>query len=256
MMQHANQEDLMSHKQVVLVTGAGRGIGRAIVRALASPERFIYIHYSTSEDSAKALSEELAQEGKPSRTIQADLSDSEAAKALISEIVEESGRLDILVNNAGLTRDQLTVRMSDEDYDAVIQVNQKAQFILMREAAKIMMRKRWGRIISISSIVGLKGNAGQINYAASKAAVIAMCKSLAQELATRNVTVNAVAPGFIETDMTAVLAEDVREHYLATIPMRRLGKAEDVAAAVAFLAGEEANYITGQTISVDGGMNL
>ncbi|NLC40513.1 MAG: SDR family NAD(P)-dependent oxidoreductase, partial [Clostridiaceae bacterium] len=151
----------MSHKQVVLVTGAGRGIGRAIVHALASPERFIYIHYSTSEDSAKALSEELALEGKPSRTIQADLSDSKAAKALISEIVSESGRLDILVNNAGLTRDQLTVRMSDEDYDAVIQVNQKAQFILMREAAKIMMRKRWGRIISISSVVGLKGNAGQ-----------------------------------------------------------------------------------------------
>ncbi|NLC40863.1 MAG: SDR family oxidoreductase, partial [Clostridiaceae bacterium] len=136
------------------------------------------------------------------------------------------------------------------------QVNQKAQFILMREAAKIMMRKRWGRIISISSVVGLKGNAGQINYAASKAAVIAMSKSLAQELATRNVTVNTVAPGFIETDMTAVLAEDVREHYLTTIPMRRLGKAEDVAVVVAFLAGEEASYITAQTISVDGGMNL
>ena len=246
----------MSQKQVVLVTGGGRGIGRAIVRALASTERFTYIHYSSSEDSAKALSEELVQAGRPSRTIRADLSDSEAAQALIREIVSESGQLDILVNNAGLTRDQLTVRMSDEDYDAVIQVNQKAQFILMREAAKIMMRKRWGRIINISSVVGLKGNAGQINYAASKAAVIAMGKSLARELATRNVTVNSVAPGFIETDMTAVLREEVRADYLDTIPMRRPGKAEDVAAAVAFLAGEEANYITGQTISVDGGMNL
>lgn len=245
----------MSNKQVVLVTGAGRGIGRAIVRALASPERFIYIHYSTSADSAAALADELAREGKAARTIQADLSDSAAAKALVDEIIEESGQIDILVNNAGVTRDQLTVRMSDEDYDAVIRVNQKAQFILMREAAKIMMRKRWGRIINISSVVGLKGNPGQINYAASKAAVIAMTKSLAQELATRKVTVNSVAPGFIETDMTAVLSEEVRGYYLETIPMRRLGKPEDVAAAVVFLASEQANYITGQTISVDGGMN-
>lgn len=242
-------------KQVVLVTGAGRGIGSAIVRALASPERLIYIHYSSSGDSATALAEELAQAGKEARTIQADLADAEAAKTLVSEIVAEAGQLDILVNNAGLTRDQLTVRMSDEDYDEVIRVNQKAQFILMREAAKSMMRKRWGRIINISSVVGLKGNPGQINYAASKAAVIAMTKSLAQELGTRNVTVNCVAPGFIETEMTAVLSEAVREQYLAAIPMHRLGRPEDVAATVAFLASEEANYITAQTISVDGGMN-
>ncbi|NLW54893.1 MAG: 3-oxoacyl-[acyl-carrier-protein] reductase [Clostridiaceae bacterium] len=246
----------MSKKQVVLVTGAGRGIGKAIVRALASPTRFVYIHYSTSADGASALAEELAREGKEARTVQADLSDPAAAKNMIAEIVDESGQLDILVNNAGLTRDQLTVRMTDEDYDAVIQVNQTAPFILMREAAKIMMRKRWGRIINISSVVGLKGNAGQINYAASKAAVIAMTKSLARELAGRSVTVNSVAPGFIETDMTAVLSEKVRTQYLDTIPMHRLGKPEDVAAIVDFLASEKANYITGQTISVDGGMNL
>ncbi|HHU07899.1 MAG TPA: 3-oxoacyl-[acyl-carrier-protein] reductase [Clostridiaceae bacterium] len=242
-------------KQVVLVTGGGRGIGSAIARALATPKRLIYIHYGTSEVAAKTLADELNSSGRPARTIAADLFDPASCQQLISDIVAQEGKLDILVNNAGITRDQLAVRMGDTDYDDVIQVNQKAPFIIMREAAKSMMRQRWGRIINISSIVGLMGNAGQINYAASKAAVIAMTKSLALELAARNVTVNCIAPGFIETDMTSELSEEIRQIYRQTIPLRRFGRPEDIAALASFLVSDEAGYITAQTISVDGGIN-
>lgn len=248
-------KDNAENKQVVLVTGGGRGIGSAIVRALATPQRLVYVHYGTSKDDAEALASELNSGGKPARTISADLSDSASCQKLIGGIVAETGRLDIVVNNAGITRDQLAVRMSDADYDEIIQVNQKAIFIIMREAAKSMIRQRWGRIINISSVVGLKGNAGQINYAASKAAVIAMTKSLALELAARNITVNCIAPGFIETDMTAELSDEIHQVYQQTIPLHRFGRPEDIAAMAAFLASEEANYITAQTISVDGGLN-
>ena len=245
----------MKDKEIVLVTGGGRGIGRALVSALASPDRLVYIHYSSSGQAAGDLADQMEKEGKAARAVQADLADPSACKALIEGIIEESGRLDILVNNAGMTRDCLAVRMSDDDYDQVIAVNQRAPFILMREAAKSMMRSRRGRIINISSVVGLTGNAGQVNYAASKAALIAMTKSLAQELGSRQVTVNAVAPGFIETDMTAGLSEEIQKAYREAIPLGRFGQAEEVAALVAFLASREAAYITGQTICVDGGIN-
>lgn len=245
----------MDKKEVVLITGAGRGIGKAIARKLASPERLLYLHYGSSSASVEELRQELAQKGCEARPIQADLADAKACAQLIPTLVDEAGTIDVLVNNAGITRDQLIVRMKEEDYDAVIQVNQKACFLLMQEAAKVMMRKRSGRVVNLSSIVGLKGNAGQINYAASKAAVIAMTKSMAQELGSRGVRVNCVAPGFIETDMTAALPADVREKLALEIPLKRVGQAGDVANAVAFLVSEEASYITGQTLSVDGGMN-
>ncbi len=244
----------MAEKQIVLVTGASRGIGRAIAKRLASVDRKLYLHYGQSAEAAEALRRELEEKGFDAETIGTDLFDPDATAQLVKTIAEKEGRLDILVNNAGITRDGLAVRMSNDDYDDVISVNQRAPFILMREAGKIMMRRRFGRIINIASVVGLTGNAGQINYAASKAALIAMGKSLAIELATRGVTVNCIAPGYIETEMTGVLSESVRETIFAQIPQRRAGSPEDIAAVAAFLASDDAAYITAQTISVDGGM--
>ncbi len=245
----------MDQQKIVLVTGAGRGIGRAIARALAAPDRLVYIHYARSEAGAVELADQLNAEGKPARILKADLGDPEACQGLIGAVIGDCGRIDILVNNAGIACDQLLVRMTNQDYDRVIAVNQTAPFILMREAAKSMMRSRWGRIINVSSVVGLKGNAGQANYAAAKAAVIAMTKSLAMELGSRKVTVNTIAPGFIETDMTEGLPQEVKQAYLESIPLRRFGKPEEVGALAAFLASEEAAYITAQTFSVDGGLN-
>ncbi len=245
----------MNDKQITLVTGAGRGIGRAIAKRLASEDRKVYLHYGRSGDEAETLRLELEQDGFEAETIQADLFDLDATTSLVKTIVEKEGRLDILVNNAGITRDGLAVRMSNDDYDDVIAVNQRAPFILMREAGKVMMRRRFGRIINIASVVGFTGNAGQINYAASKAALIAMSKSLALELASRGVTVNCIAPGYIETEMTGVLSDAVREAIFAQIPQKRAGSPEDVAAVAAFLASDAAAYITAQTISVDGGMH-
>ncbi|NLM19822.1 MAG: 3-oxoacyl-[acyl-carrier-protein] reductase [Clostridiaceae bacterium] len=243
-------------KEIALVTGGGTGIGQAICEQLANPDRYIYIHYGGSQQGAEQTLSLVEAQGGSGEIIQADLNDSTQISAMIQKIKEKSGRLDILVNNAGITKDGLAVRMSDQMYDDVIRVNQKAVFITMREAGKLMIRQRKGKIINISSVVGLHGNVGQINYAAAKSAVFAMSKSMAQELGARNITVNCVAPGYINTAMTEELSDQVKNSVINRIPLQRTGEPEEVAYAVKFLASKEADYITGQSISVDGGMNM
>jgi 3-oxoacyl-[acyl-carrier protein] reductase len=239
-----------------LVTGGGRGIGRAIALAFAEAGADIVINYVGGAAEAEATAEECRAFGVKAYVFPADVSKSDEVEALFAKIKEELGGLDILVNNAGITRDTLLVRMSDEDFDNVLDVNLRGAYLCMKQAGKMMMKQRCGRIISLSSVVALRGNAGQVNYAASKAGLIGMTKSLARELAGRNVTVNAIAPGFIETAMTAKLADAVREKMLADIPAGRLGSPEDVAAAALFLASDAASYVTGEVIRVDGGMAI
>ena len=240
--------------KIAVVTGGSRGIGRAICLELGRRGASVVFSYAGNAQAAQETQAQLQGLGAPCLAVQGDVSDAGAVKELMDAALKAFGRIDILVNNAGITRDGLILRMTEEDFDQVIATNLKGTYLCMKAVARTMMKQRWGRIINLSSVVGVRGNAGQVNYAASKAGVIGMTKSLAKELATRGVTVNAVAPGFIETDMTAALPESARESLLATIPMSRLGKAEDVAAAVAFLAGDSAGYITGQVLCVDGGM--
>lgn len=237
-----------------LVTGASRGIGRAIALALAAEGADVVVNYAGSEAAAKAVAAEIEAMGRKAMVIQADISSSEAATAMIDQAVKEFGRIDVLVNNAGITRDGLLMRMKEEDWDAVLTTNLKGVFNCTKAAIKYMMKQKAGHIVSISSVVGEMGNAGQANYAAAKAGVIGFTKAVAKEVAARGITVNAVAPGFIKTDMTAVLNEKQVEGMLTTIPLKRLGDPSDIAKAVVFLASEDANYITGQTINVDGGM--
>ena len=237
-----------------LVTGGSRGIGRAVCLELARRGANVAVNYAGNARAAEETAAACRELGVQTFAVQADVSDSAAAGAMVKAVIERFGRLDILVNNAGITRDKLALQMKNEDLDAVLDTNLKGAFYCMRAAYRPMMKQRYGRIVNLSSVVGLRGNPGQSNYAASKAGLIGMSKSIAKELASRNVTVNLVAPGFIDTDMTAVLPEAAREALLKSIPMARLGQPEDVARAAAFFAAEDASYITGQVLCVDGGM--
>lgn len=244
----------MSNK-TILITGAGRGIGKEIAKKFSKEGFNIAVNYRENLDFQTYLKDIEASDDRV-LFVKADVSVYEEVESMFKEIIEKFGKLDVLINNAGITKDNLAVRMKVEDFQKVIDVNMTASFYCMKLAAKYMMKQRNGSIISISSIVGLRGNPGQINYAASKAGLIGMSKTLALELASRNVRCNCIAPGFIETDMTAKLPEKAIESLMDRIPMTRLGQASDIANAAYFLSSEEASYITGQVISVDGGMNI
>ena len=244
----------MLKDKVAIVTGGTRGIGRAIALKLADQGANIVINYINSDKEAEELKSILEGKGVKVLTVKCDISNFEDSKNLMDKCKEVFGKIDILVNNAGITKDTLIMRMKEEDFDSVIDVNLKGTFNCAKHASAIMLKQRFGKIINMTSVVGIAGNAGQVNYAASKAGVIGLTKSLAKELGSRGITVNAVAPGFINTDMTASLSEKVKEEASKNIPLKRLGDPEDVANLVGFLASDAANYITGQVINVDGGM--
>lgn len=237
-----------------LVTGASRGIGKAIALALAAKGYAVALNYAGNAAAADAVKAEIEAAGGKAFTIQGDVSKAEDVDRIFKTVKEEFGGLDVLVNNAGITRDGLLIRMKEESWDAVLDTDLKSTFLTTKAAAQMMMRKKKGSIVNIASVVGLMGNAGQANYAAAKAGVIGLTKATAKELAPRNVRVNAVAPGFIATDMTDVIPEKNKEIMLQSIPLGRMGQAEDVASAVCFLASDDASYITGQVLKVDGGM--
>ncbi len=245
----------MERRKLALVTGGSRGIGRAICLRLAQSGMDIVFNYNSGAEAAQETVELCKAQGVEAVAVHADISKADECMLLVEEAKKAgNGFIDVLVNNAGITKDTLIMKMTDEAFDDVIAVNLKGSFSMMRNVSKIMLKQRSGRIINISSVVGVRGNAGQVNYAASKAGIIGMTKSLAKELAPRKITVNAIAPGMIETEMTDVLGDAVKEKMIQTIPFGEAGKAEDVANAVAFLAGDESRYITGQVICVDGGM--
>lgn len=242
--------------KIALVTGGARGIGRAISLELASKGALVIVNYNGSAEMAESLVKEIESAGGKAEAMQCNVSDYEASEAMTKAILEKYGKLDILVNNAGITRDGLIMRMSEKDFDDVLNTNLKGAFHMIRHFSKQFLKQRAGKIINISSVSGVIGNAGQANYAASKAGLIGLTKSVARELASRGICVNAVAPGFIETDMTANMPEAAKEGMTALIPFGRMGKPEDVAHMVAFLAGDGADYITGQVFCVDGGMAI
>ncbi|MCM3742801.1 3-oxoacyl-[acyl-carrier-protein] reductase [Sporosarcina luteola] len=237
-----------------IVTGASRGIGREIAILLGKEGARVAVNYSGSKEKAEEVVELIKQSGGDAFAIQANVSDSEQVKEMIDETLKTFGSIDMLVNNAGITRDNLLMRMKEDEWDDVININLKGVFLCTKAVTRQMMKQRAGKIVNLASIVGVIGNPGQANYVAAKAGVIGLTKTTARELATRNITVNAVAPGFITTDMTEALPEEVKAQMLGSIPLGKLGSAEDVAGAVAFLLSDDANYITGQTIHVDGGM--
>ena len=240
--------------KTALVTGASRGIGRAIALRLAAEGASVAINYAGNTAKAEETKAAIEAVGGKAALFQADVSDSAQVERMVAAVTEAFGTIDILVNNAGITRDGLLMRMKEEDFDAVLDTNLKGIFHVTKAVSKLMMKKRAGRIVNMASVVGIMGNAGQTNYAAAKAGVIGFTKSAAREFAARGITVNAVAPGFIATDMTAAMPEKAKEATLAAIPLRRMGEPEDVANAVAFLVSDQASYITGQVVKVDGGM--
>ncbi len=242
--------------KIALVTGAGRGIGREIALTLAEYGADVIVNYNGSKEKAWEVVEKIRMMGRKAVAVQCSVADYEACGQMITDMLAEFGRIDILVNNAGITRDNLMIRMTEEDFDAVIDTNLKGTFNTMKHMYRPFLRQKAGRIINLSSVSGILGNAGQANYAASKAGVIGLTKSMARELASRNITVNAVAPGFIDTDMTQAMTDTAREAAVAQIPLKRVGTTRDIAEAVAFLASDKAAYITGQVLSVDGGMAI
>jgi 3-oxoacyl-[acyl-carrier protein] reductase len=244
----------MKENKTVLITGSSRGIGKAIAIEFAKAGYNVIVNYNKSEEEANLLVKELEVYGVIAKAIKADVSDFEQAKALIDEALEVSGQVDVLIYNSGITKDNMILRMKEEDFDRVIDVNLKGTWNMCKHISGHFLKSRSGKIINITSVVGLIGNAGQSNYVASKAGIIGLTKALAKELGSRNITVNAIAPGFIETEMTRDLPLEMQDAYLKQIPLKRFGKAEDVAQLCLFLASVQANYITGQTISVNGGM--
>ena len=246
----------MTEKRVALVTGASRGIGKAIALRLAEDGCFVIINYRGAKEKAEEVKTEIESRGGEAAVYACDVADFEACGSMFQEVIKTYGRIDVLVNNAGIVKDGLLMAMKEEDFSKVVDVNLKGTFHCIHHAARQMIRQRNGRIVNMASVVGIQGNAGQANYAASKAGIIGLTKAAARELAGRGITVNAVAPGFIETDMTAALSEKVREGAKGLIPLGTFGKPEDVAEAAAFLASEKAGYITGQVLCVDGGMAM
>lgn len=240
--------------KVVLITGASRGIGKQIAITFAKEGYDIVVNYRTENEDLQTLRKEIENFNVQCLTVQGDVSNYEDCERIAKEAIDKFGKIDVLVNNAGITRDMLLLRMKQEDFKQVVDVNLVGTFNITKHVSQYMMKARSGRIINISSVVGISGNAGQANYAASKAGIIGFTKSLAKELASRNILVNAVAPGFISTDMTSVLKDDVKDNIVNTIPLKREGTAQDVANVVKFLASDDSSYITGQVINVDGGM--
>ena len=246
----------MLKNKIALITGAGRGIGRTIAIALAKEGAEVVINYNGSEERAKEVKQTIEENGGKASMYKCNVSDFAACEAMIKDIIKEYGHLDILVNNAGITKDGLIMKMKEEDFDSVLNVNLKGTFNTIRHSARQMLKQRSGKIINISSVSGILGNVGQANYAASKAGVIGLTKTMARELGSRGITVNAIAPGFVDTEMTEVLSEEIRENACKQIILGRFGKPEDIANTAVFLASDKADYITGQVISVDGGMNV
>jgi len=246
----------MLEGKIALVTGAAKGIGRAIALALAADGATVIVNYNGSKERAEQTVEEIKALGADAAAYQCNVADTKAADTMIKELIGIYGHIDILVNNAGITRDNLIMKMTEEDFDAVISANLKGCFNTIKAVSRQMLKQRSGRIINITSVSGILGNAGQANYAASKAGIIGLTKTMARELASRGITVNAVAPGFVDTDMTQVLSDSIKKAVTAQIPLGHFGKPEDIASMVAYLASEKASYITGQIISVDGGMAI
>ena len=247
---------MIESSRVVLVTGSSRGLGRAMALAFGRAGYTVAVHYASSEKAAQEVAEEIRAGGQKAGVFGADVSDAGACQSLVKEVTTELGSLDILVNNAGITRDTLALRMKEGDWNDVLNTNLSSAFYLSKTALRPMLRQSWGRIINIASVVGLVGNVGQANYVAAKAGLVGLTKALAQEYGGKGITVNAVAPGFIASDMTAELGEELKANYLARIPAGRFGDPEEVAGVVTFLASDAAGYVNGQTLAVDGGMTM